>query len=147
MRDLDAAAVGQTVLLVEDEASVRRALGEVLRRSGYHVLKASEGAEALRIHKRHRGTIHAVVTDVQMPGMTGVDLAARLRELQPGLRVLFACGSVPKSISFARIRSQPGTAEGRPGVRRGSRAVSRPPRTVVAHLFLIIGVIVVGVRS
>lgn len=110
MKELDAASVGRTVLLVEDEASVRRALGEILRRSGYHVLKACDGAEALRIHKMHPGRIHAVVTDVQMPGMTGIDLAARLRELQPGLKVLFVCGSVPKSISFARIRSQPGTA-------------------------------------
>ncbi len=110
MKEPDAAGVGQTVLLVEDQSSVRRALGEVLRRGGYHVLKACDGAEGLRIHKRHRGRIHAVVTDVQMPGMTGVDLAARLRELQPALKVLFVCGSVPKSISFARIRSQPGTA-------------------------------------
>ena len=110
MTDIDAAAVGQTVLLVEDEAGVRRALGEILRRSGYHVLKACDGAEALQIHKSHRGAIHAVVTDVQMPEMTGVELAERLRQLRPGLKVLFVSGSVPKSISFARVRSQPGTA-------------------------------------
>ena len=101
---------GRTILLVENEAALRRALGEVLRRSGYHVLKACGAPEALRIQERHRGTIHAMVTDVGLNGTSGPELAGSLQTARPGTPVLFMSGSFPKSLSFARTLSEPWAA-------------------------------------
>mgnify|MGYP001087559510 CR=1 FL=1 len=83
---------GYTVLLAEDESAVRSVVESVLQRHGYHVLSASDGAEALEIAANHRGTIDLLLTDVIMPGMGGPELADRLRLVQPSLPVLFASG-------------------------------------------------------
>jgi CheY-like chemotaxis protein len=82
----------ETVLLVEDEDGVRRLLTQLLRRSGYQVLEASGGAEALRIFETRVRDIHLVLTDIVMPGMSGRMLASRLRELRPEIRIIFMSG-------------------------------------------------------
>jgi two-component system cell cycle sensor histidine kinase/response regulator CckA len=82
----------ETVLLVEDEDSVRSLVRRVLQRQGYTVLEASNGAEALRIAERHRGTIPLLVTDMMMPGMSGTVLAEQFTRRRPGARVLFMSG-------------------------------------------------------
>ncbi|HEX2094085.1 MAG TPA: PAS domain S-box protein, partial [Longimicrobiaceae bacterium] len=79
----------ETVLLAEDEETVRRLAKRVLQRSGYTVLEAADGEEALRVAEAHRGPIHLLVTDVVMPRLGGRDLAARLLAARPGLRVLY----------------------------------------------------------
>jgi two-component system cell cycle sensor histidine kinase/response regulator CckA len=81
-----------TVLLVEDEESVRLFTERVLSRGGYTVLPAAEGAEAMALSRQHPGIIHAMVTDLQMPRMNGSDLARRLMAERPGIRVLFISG-------------------------------------------------------
>jgi two-component system cell cycle sensor histidine kinase/response regulator CckA len=81
-----------TVLLVEDEESVRRFTERVLARGGYTVLAAAEGAEAMALSRQHPGIIHALVTDLMMPRMNGSDLARRLMAERPGIRVLFISG-------------------------------------------------------
>jgi signal transduction histidine kinase len=82
----------ETVLLVEDEDRVR-ALGRLaLASSGYTVLEARDGREALDICQREQGPIHLVVTDIVMPKMTGRELADRLAALRPGVKVLFLSG-------------------------------------------------------
>jgi CheY-like chemotaxis protein len=82
----------ETVLLVEDVQSVRWLAHRSLQKSGYHVLEAGDGAEALAVAERHGGPIHLLVTDVVMPAMGGRELAERLTALRPGMRVLFVSG-------------------------------------------------------
>jgi hypothetical protein len=82
----------ETVLLVEDEELVRLMLVEVLKSSGYTVLDARHGTDALALAEQYKGPIHLLVTDVTMPGFSGSELARRLVEKRPGLRVLFISG-------------------------------------------------------
>src|SRR5262249_47229170 len=63
-----------------------------LQASGYTVLGASRGDEALRLSERHAGQVDLLVTDVIMPGMSGRDVADRLAVLRPGMRVLYVSG-------------------------------------------------------
>ncbi|MEO8634556.1 MAG: ATP-binding protein [Gemmatimonadales bacterium] len=81
-----------TILLVEDESSVRQLVRRVLQRDGYRVLEAANGAEALLIAARHTGQIHLLLTDVVMPELSGPELVERLTPLEPGLRVVFMSG-------------------------------------------------------
>ncbi len=82
----------ETVLLVEDEASLRELVRECLEAGGYPVLEARHGAQALEIAERHRGPLHLLITDVVMPGMSGRELAERLRARRPEIRVLYMSG-------------------------------------------------------
>ena len=82
----------ETVLLVEDEGAVRSLTGRVLRGCGYTVLEAADGAEAAGVCERHPGTIHLLVSDVVMPHLGGRQLAERLTELRPGLKILYLSG-------------------------------------------------------
>jgi two-component system, cell cycle sensor histidine kinase and response regulator CckA len=86
------AVVSETLLLVEDEASVRELLRELLESAGYSVLEAARPAEALEFARSHEGPIQLLITDVVMPEMTGPELAQRLAEIRPGLRMLFLSG-------------------------------------------------------
>jgi DNA-binding NtrC family response regulator len=86
------------VLLVEDEASVRQASRRFLIRSGYNVLEASDGEEALRVSQEHPGPIHLLITDVVMPRMGGPQLAARLADGRPDMKVLFVSGYAENTV-------------------------------------------------
>lgn len=88
----------ETVLLVEDEASVRQAARQFLLRSGYTVLEASDGEDALLVSRKHRGPIHLMVTDVVMPRMGGPKLAERLAEERPDMKVLFVSGYAENTV-------------------------------------------------
>ncbi len=85
-------APATTVLVVEDEPAVRRLAVRVLERAGYTVLDAANGVDGLRVFQGHADEIHVVVTDLVMPELGGHGLAAALRELRPGLPVLFMSG-------------------------------------------------------
>ncbi|HLY20424.1 MAG TPA: ATP-binding protein [Bryobacteraceae bacterium] len=82
----------ETILLVEDEETVRRLMRETLRRQGYQVLDAPSGAEARRIGIGYRGPIHLLITDVVMPKESGRHLAAGLAPHRPEMKVLFMSG-------------------------------------------------------
>ncbi len=82
----------ETVLLVEDEDAVRALAGQVLRRSGYVVLEARHGLDALRVAERHQESIHLMITDLVMPHLNGRDLAQRFAEVRPDMKVLFMSG-------------------------------------------------------
>jgi two-component system, cell cycle sensor histidine kinase and response regulator CckA len=82
----------ETVLLVEDEESVRTLTRSLLEEGGYTVLDASNGAHALEIAGRHSGRIHLLLTDMVMPGMNGRMLAQKMIEAQPKMRVLYISG-------------------------------------------------------
>jgi PAS domain S-box-containing protein len=82
----------ETVLVVEDEAGLRKLVREVLQSHGYTVLVAEDFRAALDLSRTHAGPIHLCLTDMIMPGMGGRDLAARLTELRPRLKVLYMSG-------------------------------------------------------
>jgi CheY-like chemotaxis protein len=83
---------GSTILLVEDEDVVRSVAHRILDRNGYRILEARNGTEALDIAETHEGTIHLLITDLTMPGMSGRELAERLAALRPDIRILFISG-------------------------------------------------------
>ncbi|HVB36996.1 MAG TPA: response regulator, partial [Vicinamibacterales bacterium] len=90
---LQASAGGsENILLVEDEDSVRAFTAAVLKRYGYHVLEASAPNEALLLAECVSGAINLVLTDVIMPGMTGPDMVARLRQRHPNATILYMSG-------------------------------------------------------
>jgi CheY-like chemotaxis protein len=82
----------ETILLVEDEDSVRSLAREILQRNGYFVLEATHGSEALVICKQHKGSISLMLTDVVMPGMSGREVAEELSSLRPEMKVIFMSG-------------------------------------------------------
>lgn len=81
-----------TVLLVEDDESVRELVGDSLRKSGYTVLEAKNGTQALELSENHSSRMPLLITDMVMPGMNGRELAQRLWVRHPHLKVLFMSG-------------------------------------------------------
>jgi PAS domain S-box-containing protein len=88
----------ETILLVEDEATVRELVRRVLAERGYQVLPAAGGKEALRLAERCDGPIHLLLTDVVMPEMSGSQLAARLTAMHPETRVIYMSGYTENAI-------------------------------------------------
>jgi PAS domain S-box-containing protein len=88
----------ETVLLAEDEESVRKLTQRVLEKAGYTVLVARNGTEAQQISKKHRGRIHLLVTDMVMPLMNGRVLAERLRARRPDMGVLYLSGYTDSTV-------------------------------------------------
>jgi PAS domain S-box-containing protein len=89
----------ETVLLVEDEASLRGVMCETLRGAGYRVLESGTAEDALAAAAAHDGAIHLLLTDVVMPGASGEALEAQLRPARPGIRVVFMSGYTDDAIS------------------------------------------------
>jgi two-component system, cell cycle sensor histidine kinase and response regulator CckA len=85
-------AGSETILLVEDEETLREMTREILAEAGYSVLEAENGTRALEVAAAHTRPIHLLLTDVVMPGPSGPKTAERLAALRPGIRVLFASG-------------------------------------------------------
>jgi PAS domain S-box-containing protein len=82
----------ETILLVEDEPSVRGLVHETLRLHGYTVLEARHGIEALMTGAKHQGPIHLLLTDVVMPQMSGPEVAEKIQIVRPGIKVLYMSG-------------------------------------------------------
>jgi len=82
----------ETILLVEDEEALRGLTRTLLEASGYTVLEAELPEAAAEIALRHNGPIHALLTDMVMPGMTGKDLAAKLAPMRPEMKVVYMSG-------------------------------------------------------
>lgn len=82
----------ETMLFVEDEQSVRDLVREYLGRTGYCVLEASDGAQALKVAATHPGPIHLLITDVVMPHLSGPELASKLAPERPEMKVLYMSG-------------------------------------------------------
>jgi two-component system cell cycle sensor histidine kinase/response regulator CckA len=93
---------GRTVLLVEDHELFRGLVKEVLSRAGYVVLEAESGAEALRLLEETGRRVDVVLTDVVMPGMSGVELARRVRERLPEMPIVYTSGHAAESDLTAR---------------------------------------------
>jgi signal transduction histidine kinase len=83
---------GGTVLVVDDDDSVRKVTERLLRSSGFTVITATSGPDALDVARAHRGGIDLLLTDIVMPGMSGRDLARELGGLRPTMKILFMSG-------------------------------------------------------
>ena len=99
----------ETILLVEDEANLRYLARQYLEKQGYKVIEAADGAVAMQIAVAHEAVIHLLLTDVIMPGMNGRELAQRISEIRPNVKVLYMSGYTENVIGHN------GTLE--PGVR------------------------------
>jgi two-component system, cell cycle sensor histidine kinase and response regulator CckA len=99
----------ETILLVEDEESVRKMVGKILGGQGYTILEAAHGDEAIRVCGNHKGPIHLLMTDVIMPRMSGRELAETLRPLRKEMKVLYMSGYPDNTIVHHGVL-EPGTA-------------------------------------
>jgi len=93
-----AAGGSETVLLVEDEESVRELVRETLKTRGYRVIEASDGIAGMRVSEEYPGNIEILITDVVMPGMSGRELAKRVAAARPNIRVLYLSGYTEDAI-------------------------------------------------
>ena len=105
----EASAGKETILLVEDDADLRDLSRRVLTMNGYRVLPAAHGRDALRVAGEHSGSIELMVTDVIMPGMSGRDVADKLHESRPQIKVLYVSGYTDNIIAERGIL-EPGMA-------------------------------------
>ena len=81
-----------TILIGDDEAPVLRVLQRILKRSGYAVLSAVDGQEAVDVFQAHDGTVDLVILDVTMPRLSGVEAATRIRALAPDIKIMISSG-------------------------------------------------------
>jgi PAS domain S-box-containing protein len=88
----------ETILVVEDEVNLRRLTRQFLENQGYTVMEAADGAAAVQICVAHQGIIHLLLTDVIMPGMNGRELAQRVSEIRPNIKVLYMSGYTENAI-------------------------------------------------
>jgi len=88
----------ETILLVEDEKGVRELAREYLEMSGYTVIEAEDGHTALELAAMHSGTIHLLMTDVVMPGISGRELADRVKRIRPKIQVLYMSGYTDQAV-------------------------------------------------
>jgi CheY-like chemotaxis protein len=89
----------ETILVVEDQEQLRKMAGSVLRSYGYRVLEAANPGEALLHCERYAGPIHLLLTDIAMPGITGPELADRVKPLRPAMEVVFMSGYSERAIA------------------------------------------------
>ena len=103
----EAPSGNETILLTEDERDVREVAREFLESGGYTVIEARDGIEALGLVEKHEGAIDLLITDMVMPRMTGQELAARLKEQRPKLRMLYMSGYSERAAADS-LRAEPG---------------------------------------
>jgi hypothetical protein len=100
---VNSGAKSPVILLVEDEAAVRRLITRMLRRHGFRVLTAADASDGQALFDEHHEEISLVVLDMIMPGMSGLDLAASLTRTHPAMKILYISGHVD-SIATQSIR-------------------------------------------
>ncbi|MBS0633015.1 MAG: PAS domain-containing protein [Verrucomicrobia bacterium] len=88
---------GELILLVEDEANIRDAMGEALLKHGYKVLTAGDGIEALAVYPAHANEVRLVISDLDMPNMNGANLLRVLKKMQPALPLMVSTGLAAKA--------------------------------------------------
>jgi CheY-like chemotaxis protein len=88
----------ETILIVEDEAGLRKLARRALQQYGYMILEAENGEEALRVSEAHEGPIQLMITDVVMPMMNGRELAEKLQPLYPHMKVIYMSGYTDNTI-------------------------------------------------
>ena len=104
----------ETILVVEDELSVRNLVKKVLTNAGYTVLTASSGSEALQIVNKVKRQIHLILTDIIMPEMSGKTFVENLMKLYPGMKILFMSGYTNNNMNHQGIFSEMNPIIGKP---------------------------------
>jgi CheY-like chemotaxis protein len=99
VRALPPSGAGATILLVEDEASVRSTVRRLLERHEYRVLEATNGQDALALIIARHGEVDLILSDMVMPGMGGAELATRVRAFAPTLPVLLMTGYTEEALA------------------------------------------------
>jgi len=94
---------GETILVVEDDLSLREMVRELLESEGYEVLEAGDPEKAFSISRSHEGTIHLAILDVIQPKMSARELSDRLLEARPGMRLLFMSGYTQESAEASGV--------------------------------------------
>ena len=87
------------ILVAEDDVVVRNLINTVLTRSGYTVLLACDGIEAIQLSRRHTGRIDLLLSDITMPRLSGLELVKQLRADRPGLKALLISGRTSSEVS------------------------------------------------
>jgi CheY-like chemotaxis protein len=100
---IDSVIGTETVLVVEDDEAMRKLIAALLDGSGYKVLQAANGEAALQIANECAQQIDLVLTDMLMPGMSGIELSSKLRELRPELKILLMSGYAGDLIARYRV--------------------------------------------
>jgi DNA-binding response OmpR family regulator len=103
-------SVPKTILLAEDEDLFRSMLADLLRFDDYNVLEASNGDEAVSAADSHSGRIDLVITDINLHGMTGLELAERLIQKHSGMGIIYMSGDTLSGAAAGRGHVQPGAA-------------------------------------
>ncbi len=93
------------ILVVEDDVSILNLLADFLRASGYTVLAATGGPEALSVADQHTSEIHLLITDVVLKSMDGRSLATRLLQTHPRMKIIFMSGHTQKTLKHRGIDS------------------------------------------
>ena len=88
--------LSKTVLVVDDLEMLRKMVSDFLKSLGIDVLEASSAAEAIQIVRSHPGTIDLLLTDLEMPGMSGWELAKTIAVLKPGIRIVYMSAGMTK---------------------------------------------------
>lgn len=104
----DSAVERETILLVDDNESVRKALSALLGLRNYSVLEAGSGEEGMEIAARHDDPIHLLITDVMLPQMSGLQFADQFSAQHPDAKILFVSGATEDSVGEENLK--PGTA-------------------------------------
>ena len=96
----------ETILIVDDNASIRQLIVETLKPLGYNCLQAASGKDAMDVLRKYKGEVHLLITDVVMPGMSGRELAETIREERPEMKVIFMSGYTENIIAHHGVLEQ-----------------------------------------
>ena len=96
----------ETILIVDDNASIRQLIVETLKPLGYNCLQAAGGKDAIDVLRKYKGEVHLLITDVVMPGMSGRELAETIREERPEMKVIFMSGYTENIIAHHGVLEQ-----------------------------------------
>ena len=96
--ELNSSASKGTILIAEDVAPLRQFLSRAVEEQGYTVLRACDGEDALSQARCHESAIQVLVTDIEMPNLDGVELAAAIRKLHPSVGVVFMSGAARRDL-------------------------------------------------
>ena len=122
----------ETILVVDDDCNVRMLVKALLESEGYTVLVAADADTAMEVYEEYQSAVALLLTDVVMPNINGLELADRLLEREPHLRVLFMSGSGDASRGFGCV-AKPFT--GARLIGRVGEVLESPPPTQVARNF------------
>lgn len=122
--------LSETILVVDDDSSVRTLVKALLEIEGYTVLMAADAETAMKVYEEYQSAVALLLTDVVMPNITGLELADRLLRREPSLRVLFMSGSEDASRGFGCV-AKPFT--GAKLIGRVGEVLESPPTTQVAR--------------